>query len=112
MTEQLRLIGAWCIWAGMMWVAGVAMHIGAKNNPRQPKISVGRLLTKFMTLGAVEGEVGVVPTLFQLNNLLLLIGVTIEYNVAGLGLPLWTIRIWLAAVIACGILSRVISRPE
>ena len=112
MLEQLRLIGAWGIWVGMMWVAGVAMHISAKNNPRQPKISVGRLLTKLMTLGTVEGEVGIVPTLFQLNNLLFLLGVIIEYNLAGLGPPLWTIRIWLIALIACGILSRVISRPE
>ena len=111
MPEQIRLIGVWGIWVGMMWVAGVAMHIGAKNNPRQPKISVGRLLTKLMTWGAVEGEVGIVPTLFQLNNLLFLLGVIIEYNLVGSGPPQWTIRIWFIAFVACGILARVISRP-
>lgn len=102
--------GAWLIWCGLMWIAGVALHIGYKDNPSQPKIKVGRLVTKLMTLGAVQGEVALVPTLFQLSNLLLLLGVMVEYHMAGLGLPLWSIRGWLIAVLACGTLSRIVSK--
>lgn len=98
------------VWVLMMWVLGVLLHIGAKDNPRQPKIFVGKLLTKIMTWGAVEGEVGVVPTLFQLSNLLLLIGCMIEYRIVGSGPPRWSVGIWLIAFIACGILGRVFNR--
>lgn len=99
-------------WVLMMWVTGILLHIGAKDNPRQPKIYVGKLLTKIMTWGAVEGDVGIAPTLFQLNNLFLLIGSFVEYQLTGSGPPQWTIRIWFIALVACGILGRVISRPE
>ena len=72
MIEYIRMIGVWFIWFSMMWVVGVGLHLGYKGNPRQPHISIGRHLTKFMTLGAVEGEVAIVPALVQLDNLFFL----------------------------------------
>lgn len=110
MSHQLQMIAATCIWVGMMWIGGVMLHLGYKDNPRQPKILVGRHVAKMMTLGAIEGEVAVVPTLFQLNNLFFLIGAITECSLNGWVLPIWTVRIWLAAFVGSGILSRVISR--
>ena len=112
MIEYIRMIGVWFIWFSMMWVVGVGLHLGYKGNPRQPHISIGRHLTKFMTLGAVEGEVAIVPALVQLDNLFFLIGAITESSLNGLGPPNWTIRIWFIAFVVCGILSRVISRRD
>lgn len=104
------MIGAVLGWVGMMWIVGVMLHFGYKNNPHQPRIFVGRLLTALMTFGTVEGTVALAPTLFQLNNLLFLIGAITEYNLNGFGPPNWTIRIWFIAQVLCGILGRVFNQ--
>lgn len=93
-----------------MWGVGVILHIGFKRNPRQRKFLVARSPSRLLTFGTVEGEIALVPFLFQMNTLVfLLIGVT-ESILTGFATPVWASRVWLLGVFTCALLTPILNR--
>lgn len=103
-------MGTLLLWFGLMWGFGVILHVGFKNNPRQRKIFIKKQISTLLTLGTVQGDIAVLPVLFQLNALLFLIFGIAEYFVRGFAGPTLSLRIWLIGFVGCALLTPLMNR--
>lgn len=110
MIRQAQMMGTLLLWFSLMGGLGVILHIGFKNNPRQRKMLIVKQLSMLLTLGTVQGDVAILPVLFQLNALLFLILGIAEYFIRDFAGPTLSLRIWLIGFVVCALLTPVMNR--
>lgn len=112
MNSHLQILIKVILWFCFAWGIGLMLHVGFQGNSRQRKILVSSSVSRLLTFGIINGEIALIPFLFQMNAIaFLLIGLT-EATLSHFSMPVWASRIWLAGVVICALLTPILSKRK